>query len=347
MRLTLIVCIVISAQTSLLAHHGPGPFDRSLAVVIENATVIAWRYVHPHASVLVELETELGVIETWHLESESPNLLRRIGVLPNFLDEGDVITINGYSHRTEPRTIKLGSVIFSDGSEVVIRRGVGDNSNTPQDLLVIRGSLPEGNTRGTGGIAGIWAEGDGPEWENFDQPTSAGTTWLQNFDVRDDPVRRCMTPGFPRIVDQPLGLEIIELEHQYVFLYETFHAVRRIYMDDREPTDRTIPTRMGYSKGRWEDNTLIVDTDRLEPLLLTWDGHPLAGGDHTHITERYRRVGDQLELELMVDDDIYWTEPLTRTVRYNSAPNLEILDYGCDPTVSTNWRAPEQAQLNR
>jgi len=75
--------------------------------------------------------------------------------------------------------------------------------------------------------------------------------------------------------------------------------------------------------------------------LLTWDGILSQGGEKTHVTERYRRVGGQLQLELTVEDEVFWSEPLTRTVRYNLAPNLEILDYGCDPTVSTNWRAPE------
>jgi len=337
----LFVSVMIAALAPAAAHHGPGAYDRSAGIVLEGATVTAWRYVHPHASVLVEIENEAGVAETWNIDSESPNILRRVGVLPNFLNEGDVITIHGYSHRTEPRTIKLGSVVFADGREVVVRRGVGGGTNTPQDIEVIRGTQPDGDSRGTGGIAGVWAEGDGPDWRNLDRPTAAGAEWLADFDVRDDPVRRCMTPGFPRIVDQPLGFEIIEQERQYVFLYETFHAVRRIYMDDREPTERTIPTRMGYSKGRWEGETLVVETDRLDPLLLTWDGHPLAGGEATHVTERYRRIGEQLALELTVEDAVYWREPLTRTVRYNAAPNLEILDYGCDPTVSTNWRAPE------
>ena len=157
-----------------MAHHGPGPFDRASGIVLEGAIVRAWRYVHPHASVLVEVEPETGFMETWKIESESPNLLRRMGVLPDFLSEGDVITIHGYSHRTESQTIKLGSLVFDDGREVIVRRGIGDNSNTPQDLVVIGISQPEGESRGTGGIAGIWAEGDGPEWENFDQATAAG-----------------------------------------------------------------------------------------------------------------------------------------------------------------------------
>ena len=337
----LCLAVSISAIMPVTAHHGPGPYDRSSGVVLENATVTAWRYVHPHASVLVEIENDAGVAADWTIESESPNILRRVGVLPEFLSEGDVVTVRGYAHRSAPRTIKLGSVVFADGREVIVRRGVGGGTNTPQDLQIIRGAQPEGDSRGTGAIAGIWAEGDGPDWQKLDRPTAAGAQRLADFDVRDDPVRRCMTPGFPRIVDQPLGLEIVEQEHQYVFLYETFHAVRRIYMDGREPTERTIPTRMGYSKGRWEGETLVVETDRLDPLLLTWDGHPLAGGDATRVTERYRRAGDQLELQMTVEDSVYWSEPLTRTVRYNPAPNLEILDYGCDPTVSTEWRAPD------
>ena len=52
--LLFILGVMISVQVPSMAHHGPGPFDRSLGVVLEDAKVTAWRYVHPHASVLVE-----------------------------------------------------------------------------------------------------------------------------------------------------------------------------------------------------------------------------------------------------------------------------------------------------
>lgn len=322
------------------AHHGPGPYDRDDRVVLNNAVVTAWNYRHPHASVRVDVTDADGRTESWTVESESPNILRRVAVLPDFLSAGQVVDLHGYAHRSAPRTMKLQSVVFADGREVIVRRGAGVGMNTPGDLGAPRASESESGAEDSGGIAGIWAEGEGPDWANLN-PTDEGARWLAEFDVRDDPVRRCMTPGFPRIVDQPLGLEIIEQPDQYVLLYETFHAVRRIYMDDREPTEQTIPTRMGYSKGRWEGDTLVVETTLLEPLLLTWDGHPTSGGDTTEVTERYRRVGDQLELQLTLVDPVYWAQPLTRTVSYNRAPDLEILDYGCDPAVSTNWRAPE------
>ncbi|MGI9259265.1 MAG: DUF6152 family protein, partial [Gammaproteobacteria bacterium] len=81
---SLCIAIMIAAFAPASAHHGPGPYDRSAGIVLENATVTAWRYVHPHASVLVEIENDAGVPETWTVDSESPNILRRVGVLADF-----------------------------------------------------------------------------------------------------------------------------------------------------------------------------------------------------------------------------------------------------------------------
>ena len=161
-----------------------------------------------------------------------------------------------------------------------------------------------------------------------------------DFNVYD----RCITRGLPGAMTPGFynhNYQIFQTPEYVVIMVEMIHDARIIPLDGRSHLPPSMRQWMGDARGRWEGDTLIVETDRLDPLLLTWDGHPLAGGNDTRVIERYRRVGDQLELELTVEDAVYWREPLMRTVRYNPAANLEILDYGCDPTVSTNWRAPE------
>ena len=182
----------------------------------------------------------------------------------------------------------------------------------------------------------MWSEGDGPDWQN-QQPLAITQELLENFNPLDDPVKRCRTPAFPRIVDQPLGLQIIEANEQVVFLYETFHAVRRIPLSSQRPNNM-IATRMGYSEGYWDENALVVSTDNLDASLLTWDGHPVS--EQATVTERYSidQETGQLRLEITLTDEAYWQGTISREITYNWSPELPIFHYDCDPAFSGEWR---------
>ena len=98
-----------------------------------------------------------------------------------------------------------------------------------------------------------------------------------------------------------------------MLIYETWHNVRRIYTDGRRPGPHTIATRMGYSVGHWDGETLVAETSHLLPMLLTWDGHPISGGETTRIVERISRSGNELTIDYTLEDPVYWEEPLTLT----------------------------------
>lgn len=129
--------------------------------------------------------------------------------------------------------------------------------------------------------------------------------------------------------------------HQVALIYETWHNARRIYTDGRQPGPDGIGTRMGYSVGHWDGETLVVETTHLLPMLLTWDGHPISGGGATRIVERISRTGNELTIDYTLEDPVYWEEPLTREVTYRYAPDLEIVDYHCDPVNALDWRYPD------
>ncbi|MEE2683874.1 MAG: DUF6152 family protein [Pseudomonadota bacterium] len=316
-------------SNKLIAHHGPGLFDSQDIINLNNLEVVSWHYRNPHAELVVQDSND----KIWIIETESPNILRRMNILQDFFKVNSIISIHGYFHRTDKDRIKLQSVIFSDNTRKVVRRGVSDGGNTPEDLISISS---EDKPSQSSSIFGTWAEGDGPDWQNL-KPLDATQQQLANFDRRDDPVKRCRTPGFPRIVDQPLGMQIIEEGDQIIILYETFHAVRRIYMGDNDFVDnQIIPSRMGYSSGRWVDGKLEVKTNLLLPSLLTWDGHPMSSS--AEVIEVYEVVSGNLNLSITLFDSISWEEPINRSISYTWAPKLHISDYDCDPALSRDWR---------
>ena len=329
MNLRYLILFFLLFAHKLIAHHGPGLFDSQDTVTLDNLKVLSWRYRNPHA----ELVLQDSSLRTWIIETESPNILRRMNILNNFFKVNSIITINGYFHRLDKERIKLESVIFTDNSQTVFRRGTSDGGNTPEDSKII-GS--EDKPVNSSAIFGTWAEGDGPDWQNL-KPLVVTQDLLANFDRRDDPVKRCRTPGFPRIVDQPLGMQVIEGDGQIIFLYETFHAVRRIYMEDKNFDDnQIIHSRMGYSSGKWVDGKLEVKTNLLLPSLLTWDGHPMSSS--AEVTEIYEVISGNLNLLISLSDSEYWEEPINRSISYTWAPNLHISDYDCDPALSRDWR---------
>lgn len=179
-------------------------------------------------------------------------------------------------------------------------------------------------------LTGIWADPDDGPWQGL-EPTAASVQAMAEFDrTVDDPVMRCVLPGFPRIIGSPFPVEIIEQEHQILILYELFHADRRVYLDGRAPPDWLLPSKMGFSVGRWEDDVLVVETTHLAPALLTDDGLPI-GGPETRVTERIWRSGDVLEFEVTVEDPVHLEQPTTMQGSYRYSPGELMIEYACDP----------------
>ena len=86
-------------------------------------------------------------------------------------------------------------------------------------------------------------------------------------------------------------------------------------MDGRGTAPDNHPlTSMGYSVGRWEGRTLVIETTHLEPGWLDGSGYPMSGDDGTRIVEHWTVAEDGLTIDriMTIHDDLY-TEPLVRT----------------------------------
>ena len=92
----------------------------------------------------------------------------------------------------------------------------------------------------------------------------------------DDPALRCVSPGLVRISGWPYPLEVVQNDTQVTILYESFHEVRRIFLDGRELPENLPHRALGYSLGHWEGSTLVIETKMLTPGYVDLAGQPLS-----------------------------------------------------------------------
>jgi hypothetical protein len=137
-----------------------------------------------------------------------------------------------------------------------------------------------------------------------------------------DPAFQCMPEGVPRM---GLPQEIVHTGKQMIFLYPLH--VRRIYLDGRPqpPEEQWIGTWFGHSVGRWEGETLVIDT--IDFNGLEWLGWPgWFTSPDKRVTERIRRNGNTLTWQATVEDSVLlrpWTTA-EQTRQLNTNPQAEI-----------------------
>ena len=107
---------------------------------------------------------------------------------------------------------------------------------------------------------------------------------------------------------------------------------REIWMDGRpHPPDFAPHTWQGFSTGRWEGSTLVVETTHLKAGWMRRNG--LALSDKARMTERFIRHGDLLTHVYLIEDPVYLTEPLIKTNGFRLTTNVDIQPYPCQPAV--------------
>lgn len=139
----------------------------------------------------------------------------------------------------------------------------------------------------------------------------------------------CIPEGMPAMMQATFPMEILETPGQVTVIQEAFNQVRRIYLNAPaiKPEDAE-PRFAGHSTGRWQGNTLVVDTVGVkESVLFRNTPH----SSNMRITERMHLVNDEiLENQVTVDDPEYLTRPWSWTWMYKRWPGYKIEEYVCE-----------------
>jgi len=146
---------------------------------------------------------------------------------------------------------------------------------------------------------------------------------------KDDPHTHCLPSNTPRIWTLPHRQRIIQTPRELVVLNEFSSAYRQIYTDGRALPVDPQPSWNGYSIGRWQGQTLVVETIGLSKnVWLDISGSPLS--EEARVTERLRRPDfGHLDVEITVDDPKTYTKSWTATVHEFLQLNIEMIDEVC------------------
>jgi hypothetical protein len=151
---------------------------------------------------------------------------------------------------------------------------------------------------------------------------------------KDDPEANCLPTGVPRmnpypwrIVQQPTHAEST---HIFILFEGNIHSYRQIFMDGRPHPDDLVPTWYGHSTGKWEGDTLVVDTvgynDR---FWFDFDGHPHTTQLHT--IERFMRTDlNTLSWDITIIDPGAYAKPFTVQTRAEYKQGWELMEYICN-----------------
>jgi hypothetical protein len=146
----------------------------------------------------------------------------------------------------------------------------------------------------------------------------------------DDVTAGCLPPGMPHIMVVPYPFEIVQTPGRVMFLFEYAGQMRRIYLDGRQPSEDDDPTYYGFSTGRWEGSTLVVQTSRIRADTQD-DFSGLPHSDALVITEKLHRVDQNtLEDDITLTDPKAYAQPFTVTRRYQLHPTWTIGEYVCE-----------------
>jgi hypothetical protein len=167
--------------------------------------------------------------------------------------------------------------------------------------------------------------------ENTPMRPVAAEQLRRNMNNRGDtPISRCLPHGIPRTdIFSYAPFKIVQTPGMIAVLYEIDNNFRQIYTDGRALPIDPQPSWVGYSVGRWDGDTLIVDAAGFnDRTWLDSMGHPHS--EALRLRERFRRRDfGHMDLEVTVDDPTMYTRPFTIKVAERLLPDSDVLELVC------------------
>jgi hypothetical protein len=147
---------------------------------------------------------------------------------------------------------------------------------------------------------------------------------------KDNPDAHCLPMGFMQFHMHPQPRKIVQTPGLILIIYEANNGLRQIFTDGRAlPKNDPQPWWYGYSVGKWEGDTLVVETTGFKDIgWLDINGNPFT--EEAKVTERFRRVNyGTLEIDVTVDDPKAYTKPFTVRVNQRVILDSDLIEFIC------------------
>jgi hypothetical protein len=147
---------------------------------------------------------------------------------------------------------------------------------------------------------------------------------------KDHPGVRCWPSGIPEKLNIPDGLKLVQTPDLMLFLHESRTIYRQVFTDGRPLPKDPQPAWMGYSVGRWEGDTFIVET--IGQNGKTWlDMRGLPGTEALRVIERFSRPNiGHIDIDVTIDDPKAYTKPWNVKLSWTLVPDAELIESICE-----------------
>jgi uncharacterized protein DUF6152 len=319
-----------------LAHHSQaGIFDSRETIELKGVIKsISWR--NPHGQILLDVANADGSHTVWDAETASIAVMRNRGAEPSAVVVGDNVTISGAPSVRGRNEILARSVLLSSGYEFTFGGAQAYFPEGKSGRIVGRATI-EGDvaaaTAKADGIFRVWSTNMAdpaafPMFKGGYPLTAAGRAGLAQWNPRDNSLLKCGTKGTPLIMISPLPMEFVRAGDTVVLKLEEYDTVRTIHMNANAaaPNEHTL---LGFSRGRFEGATFVVETDHIAAGYFDHEGTPMS--DDIKVVERFTPNADntRLDYRLTTTDPKNFERPFDLTRYYEWKPENTVHPYEC------------------
>ena len=314
MNKALIAILTGGLACSVYAHHSNDyHFDPDVSVTVEG-TVSGFRFINPHARLLIDVTGENGEIVTWDCEMSGANSLMRRGWTQEVFQPGDEIVVQGIAARRNPTECYFHTAQLGDGRRIALRDSFDSDADaSPQPAsatAALADDVPDFN--------GVWRWSPPPSYRGAPPLGSpnrlawvlndAGQQALSQYDpVVDDPALFCNPVSIRRLWGNNDLTRIEQTGDLFVIHHEWMDAVREVHMGMTEHPTNLEESVLGHSIGWFEGSTLVIDTVGYQPgVIAQRPGLPHSNQLHTVERLTLDESGEAFDITMSFEDPLYF-----------------------------------------
>ena len=301
--------------SSAHAHHSNDyHFDPNVDVTVAG-TVNAFRFINPHARLLIDVTNENGDIVTWDCEMSGANSLMRRGWTQEIFGPGEEIVVQGIAARRDPTECYFHTAELGDGRRIALRDSFEIDAMDSQPAVVaLADEILEFN--------GVWRWTPPPDYSGAPPIGSpnllawvlneAGQRALSQYDpVVDDPALICSPVSIRRLWGNTDLTRIEQTDESLVIRHEWMDAVREVHLGMRDHPENLEESVLGHSIGWYEGSTLVIDTIGYQAgVIAQRPGLPNSNQLHTVERLTLSESGDTFEITMIFEDPLYFNDQL-------------------------------------
>jgi Family of unknown function (DUF6152) len=321
--------MLVAFTAPVLAHHSAAAFDVQKEVKV-TGKVSEYKFRNPHVYMIVQARKADGSTTPVEVEAGAPSVLNPLGFTKTSIMVGDVVTIIGNPAKNYPDRLMIGKDLYKQ-------------DGTYYPLNIASRSVYAGRDEIARSIAGTWFSprtefnaflGGAAKWP----VTEKGKAAMANVDPKATTQKDCIPIGSPALMFYPVANTITVQRDRVMMKVDWMESERIIYLDGRKHPPASQTSLHGHSVGRWEKDTLVVETTNFKDHAMGLSTS-LPSSAQKRLTERFALGpdGKTLNYSGVIEDPVYLTRPVEWSGHWEYRPNMPHSNEKCDVNVARKF----------